>query len=188
MVTSRAALTLDLANNAASVIGHAGVSTSIHGVGRDVSQLRTTHASVTMTIGSRSGKTYKTRFSASRRRGCCLGRARDRWPTPVGALRGSKHEPAGPGGRPRSLRSGERNVLVPFPSEAGVDHIACPPACEGGLQARTERSSHSLVELGEQMAVPVKGDVDRGVAHPGLNGFGWAPSAIAKATLVCRRS
>jgi hypothetical protein len=50
-----------------------------------------------------------------------------------------------------------------------VDHVPDPPACEGGLEALTERLRQGLIELREEVPVPVEGDIDRRVAHPGLN-------------------
>ena len=60
------------------------------------------------------------------------------------------------------------------------------PASLGELAV--ELLGDRLVELGEEVAVAVERDGDRAWPMRAWIAFGWAPSAMARATLVWRRS
>src|SRR4051812_42063775 len=73
---------------------------------------------------------------------------------------------------PMSAGQDGRSVqrLLSLSAERSVDDGRVPIGT-GVCEPFAERRRDGLVELWEQMAVPVEGDVDRGMSHPGLDGF-----------------
>lgn len=101
-----------------------------------------------------------------------------------------------PGHRRRRVRGDGDGDLAQRPSHSTRRGVARRPAVadlvvergqsahHGLVEGLTERHGDGLVELPEQVAIAVEGDVDRRVPHGGLDRLGVSARAMASATLV----